>query len=524
MPPQQRKALSVEGWQAVLSPDGHRLAQRSAHGNVVRIWNLEGQRAVLEALCEHKSITDFYRFAPDGRTLVTAGRDGNVRLWRLENGKAVPLAVLKGGKSSDPVLAFSPDGKTLATVADPKTVKLWDLTGTPVREKAVFEVRSPSAWASPTTLAFTPDSKTLVSANMGGGLQLWDVSGSAPRFLSVAGVDTWPVRALAVTPDGKTLFSAQQRLLRVWDRVGNELRERVIPHGHTDAVTALDFSPDCRTLASSGSDNRVVLWDLTAAVPAARHVLRGDGRVRFAPDGRSLVTGFKDLLLWDLNGKAPRLSARLGSFRSGPAALAFSPHGKLFASGSVTPVLRLWDLDGQTPQMRTELFEKPSGAGVEDLALSPDGQLLAGGRQWSGNLRLWRIQAAGVEEAAVPRTKAFRIAFSPDGKTFAFSDDSQAIHLWDLTSPVPSERLALKGHQVGIMPVVRDFVFSADGRLLASAGGDGRIMVWETTKGKKLHEWKLPAAAGAVAFAADGRHLAVGNANGTIYVLRLASR
>jgi WD40 repeat protein len=332
------------------------------------------------------------------------------------------------------------------------------------------------------------------------------------------------VRALVFTPDGKTLFSAQQHLLRVWDRVGNELRERVIPRGHTDAVTSLDFSPDCRTLASGSSDNRVMLWDLSLEVPAVKHTLRSDGRVRFAPDGRSLVTGFKELLLWELSGQAPRLSARLGNFRSGPAALAFSPDGKLLASGSVTPVLRLWDLDGKTPRLRTELFEKQSGAGVEDLALSPDGRLLAGGRQWSGNLRLWRVLPAGVQEIGMPKTKAFRVAFAPDGKTFAFSDDSLAIHLWDLTSPVPSERLALKGHQVGFMPTVRDFVFSTDGRLLASVGGDSRVLVWETRAGKKLHEWKLPAAAGAVAFAADGRHLAVGNANGTIYILRLGSR
>ena len=232
------------------------------------------------------------------------------------------------------------------------------------------------------------------------------------RFLSIAGADTWPVRSLAFTPDGNTLFSAQQCLLRVWDVAGNQLRERVKPRGHTDAVTSLDLSPDCRTLASSGSDGRVVLWDLARETPASRYTLQGDGQVRFAPDGKSLVAGFKKPLLWDLIGKAPRLAARLGQFRSGPAGLAFSADGKRFASDSVTPVLRLWDLGGKAPRMHLELFEKGSGGGVESLALSPDGRLLAGGRQWGRDLRVWRIRAARVEEIAVPRAKAFRVAFS----------------------------------------------------------------------------------------------------------------
>jgi len=66
---------------------------------------------------------------------------------------------------------------------------------------------------------------------------------------------------------------------------------------------------------------------------------------------------------------------------------------------------------------------------------------------------------------------------------------------------------------------IRSFAFSPDGSLLASADTDGQVIVWETAQGKKLHEWKLSAAA--VAFAPDGRHLAVGNRDGMIYVLRL---
>ena len=310
--------------------------------------------------------------------------------------------------------------------------------------------------------------------------------------------------------------SAVSALLRVWDVVARELRERVLPRGHTSAVTSLDVSPDGSTLASADSRG-IILWDLARQVPAVIHTLPEGGRVRFSPDGRSLATGFKAPLLWDVTGKAPRLLARLGRYGGGPVGLAFAPDGKRLAVGGSSPSLRLWNLGGPAPTVCAERSEKQGD--VAQVEFAADGRLLAGARPWGGPLRLWRVTAAGVRDVAVPAVKAFAVAFSPDGRTLAFTDDRRGIHLWDLTSPVPSERLVLKGHEAG-RPEVRNFAFSTDGRLLAAVGSDGRILVWETAAGKKLHDWKLPAA-GALAFAADGRHLAVGNTNGTIYVLRL---
>jgi WD40 repeat protein len=65
-------------------------------------------------------------------------------------------------------------------------------------------------------------------------------------------------------------------------------------------------------------------------------------------------------------------------------------------------------------------------------------------------------------------------------------------------------------------------VFAPDSKSLASAGADGRIMVWDAASGKKLHEWQLPGQATSIAFAPDSRHLSVAAGNGTISVLRLA--
>jgi WD40 repeat protein len=60
------------------------------------------------------------------------------------------------------------------------------------------------------------------------------------------------------------------------------------------------------------------------------------------------------------------------------------------------------------------------------------------------------------------------------------------------------------------------------GEGIASAGRDGRIIVWDVAAGDKFREWHLPGPVWDIAFAADGRHLATANGNGTVYVLRLA--
>jgi WD40 repeat protein len=221
--------------------------------------------------------------------------------------------------------------------------------------------------------------------------------------------------------------------------------------------------------------------------------------------------------------KIGRLLARLPGHRHATVAIAFPADGKLLATGSLWPSIRLWDLGGVSPRERPVLDEKDGGLGAQSLVFSPDGRLVASGRDnGQQTLRIWRIMPDGFKEIAIPRTTAKHVVFSPDGKRLIFSDQEWNIHLWDLTSPIPVERLVLRGHELGGWSgILRALALSPDGRMLASSAQDKRVIVWDTTAGKKLHEWQLPGEVTALAFATDGRHLASGNRNGTIYILRI---
>jgi WD40 repeat protein len=74
------------------------------------------------------------------------------------------------------------------------------------------------------------------------------------------------------------------------------------------------------------------------------------------------------------------------------------------------------------------------------------------------------------------------LAIHPGGRLLALAGDDHGIRLWDLGQQ--RETAHLQGHG----DWVRALDFSPDGRLLASAGSDGRVIVWDAGSGAKLHE------------------------------------
>jgi WD40 repeat protein len=109
-------------------------------------------------------------------------------------------------------------------------------------------------------------------------------------------------RALAFSPDGRTLASASGRVVDLWDPAEGRLRATL--SGHDDEVSAVAFAPDGRTLASSSADGTVRLWDLETDQPRGSYnwEIKAVHCVAFAPDGMTIAAGGDlGIVVWDVD-------------------------------------------------------------------------------------------------------------------------------------------------------------------------------------------------------------------------------
>jgi serine/threonine protein kinase/WD40 repeat protein len=418
------------------------------------------------------------------------------------------------------------------------------------------------------SLAVSPDSSLLAAGmHIQGGLAVWDLR---TRQVLIHLVDKEQlVRAVFSPTDPLLAFASStapasglpQTTLRLWNTA---IRQMVAELPLDAECMGLAFAKDGRTLVTataSGTQGKITLWRMPegtlltnypsqqnpfevgtgfAATPdlslAAYGMPGANARISamdlhtgkelwttvaaktplitalaFSPDGKMLASGAgfadSDIHLWEVaTGKE---IGKLEGHGSWVSFLIFSPDGKKLTSSSADQTIRIWDVASQkcVDVLRGHRQE------IWSLTMLPDDKTLVSGGK-DGTLCFWDTSISHPHQPriTVPAQNVNYWNCAPDGHSLLTLDQQGQVAQWsgaDFSQKTPLLEMGTNFYS---------YDFSLDGRFLAFFWTNGMIQVWNPSQRVLLHQMtNAPGKVYGFNFLADGKKLITVSASDSVY-------
>ena len=193
--------------------------------------------------------------------------------------------------------------------------------------------------------AYSREGDAFFSGHQNGEVLVWDAAKWEIRRTISLGAD-WPVRELAVAPDGSAFVAESQKELELWSLAGEQPKKVAGVGPRYNFGEGLAFSPQGDVLATGGMFD-IILHDAKTGqnLRSMRHASYTMG-LEFSPDGKRIASAprgnvNKFLAIFDVTQDTPLFNA--GPFGEYVAGMSFTPDGKLIAATGCEKALRLFD-------------------------------------------------------------------------------------------------------------------------------------------------------------------------------------